>query len=88
MSTKLRHLKSSQLQIRISTAQKAALRRQAKQAGMSMSDWVLSKVFPRLGETFQVLLTSLSTAEKPSYALAELNDWLTRLTARRNRLSA
>ena len=75
-----KNLKSLQLQIRVSEFQKAALRRQAKRAGMSMSDWVLSRVFPPLRETFQKLLKDLSTAEKPGYVLAELNELLTQLT--------
>ena len=41
-----RDRKTSQLQIRISDSEKAALKRQAKRAGMSMTDWVLSKLFP------------------------------------------
>jgi len=73
-------LKNAQLQIRVSQAQKAALRRQAKRAGMSMSDWVLSRALPSLRETFQGTLKALSTAEKPGYVLAELNELLTRLT--------
>ena len=71
--------KVAQLQIRVSNAEKAALRRHAKRAGMSMSDWVLSRVLPPLGETFQGLLEALSTAKKPGYVLAELNELLTRL---------
>ena len=74
-----KNLKSAQLQIRISESQKAALKRQARRAGMSMSDWVLSQVLPPLREKFQGLLKSLSTAEKPVYVLAELNELLTRL---------
>jgi hypothetical protein len=76
-----KNLKSAQLQIRISQSQKAALRRHAKRAGMSMSDWMLSKALPPLRETFQALLKALSTAEKPGYVLAELNELLTQLTA-------
>ncbi|MEN8184027.1 MAG: hypothetical protein ABFS46_15985 [Myxococcota bacterium] len=48
---------------------------------MSMSDWVLSRVLPPVGETFQGLLQALSVAEKPGYVLAELNELLTRLSA-------
>ena len=75
-----KHLKSAQLQIRVSDAQKAALRRQARRAGMSMSDWVLSRVLPPLRETFQDTLKALSNAEKPGYVLAELNELLTQFT--------
>jgi len=47
---------------------------------MSMSDWVLSKTLPPLSETFQGLLKALSTADKPGYVLAELNELLTQLS--------
>jgi hypothetical protein len=72
--------KSAQLQIRVSESQKSALRRQAKRAGLSMSDWVLNRVLPPVRETFQELLKALSVAEKPGYVLAEFNEFLTRLT--------
>ena len=77
---KNKDLKCAQLQIRVSESQKAALRRQAKRAGMSMSDWVLNRVLPPLSETVQGLLLRLSCAEKPGYVLAELNELLTQLT--------
>jgi hypothetical protein len=75
-----KNLKSAQLQIRVSPSQKAAVRRHAKRAGMSMSDWVLSRVIPPVRETFQSLLKDLSTAEKRGYVLAELNELLTQLS--------
>ena len=76
-----KNLKSTQLQIRVSGTQKAALRRLANRAGMSMSDWVLRKALPPLSETFQGLVDALSTAKKPGYVLAELNELLSQLTA-------
>jgi len=79
--------KTAQLQIRVSEAQKAALRRQARRAGMTLSDWVLSRALPAVGETFQDLIRALSSAEKPGYVLAELNDLLTRVTADEYRLA-
>lgn len=72
--------KSAQLQIRVSASQKAALKRHARRAGMSMSDWVMSRALPPLGDTVQGLLAALSTAEKPGYVLAELNEFLSQLT--------
>ena len=75
------HTKSTQLQIRVSESQKAALRRHAERAGMSMSDWVLSRALPRASETFQRLLGSLARADRRGYVLAELNDLLTGLSA-------
>ena len=73
--------KTSQLQIRVSKAQKTAIKRQAKRAGMGMSDWVLSMVVPPSSEAYQGLLTELSTSDRPGYVLADLNELLTQLTA-------
>ncbi len=73
--------KNAQLQIRVSESQKSELRRHAKRAGMSMSDWVLNRILPPVSETFQRLLKALSVAEKPGYVLAELNEFLTGLSA-------
>ena len=73
--------KTAQLQIRVSLAQKAAIRRQARRAGLSMSDWVLSRVLPSVRESFQDLLAELSRAEQPGYVLAELNELLARSAA-------
>jgi uncharacterized protein (DUF1778 family) len=72
--------KTSQLQIRISPAQKAAIRRNAKRAGMGMSDWVLSQLLPEGRETFQEIVSELAASEETNYPLAELNDLLTSLT--------
>jgi hypothetical protein len=73
--------RNRQLQIRISDTEKAELRRRARRAGMGMSAYVLSCVFPSLRETFQELLTELVRASRPGPVLAELNDLLTGLTA-------
>ena len=73
--------KTQQLQIRVSGAQKAALRRQARRAGMSLSEWVLSRALPPLRERFQGLLAALPGAVKPGYVLAELNELLSTLSA-------
>lgn len=72
--------KSEQLQIRVSPAQKAAIRRRAKQSGMRMSEWVLAQVLPAAGDGFQAITAALAEAQEPSYALAELNDLLADLT--------
>jgi uncharacterized protein (DUF1778 family) len=76
-----REARTDQLQIRVSPPQKDAIRRQAKRAGMSMSDWVLSRVLPSIRERFQDLLAALSRSPRPGYVLAELNELLSRLTA-------
>lgn len=76
-----KNLKTAQLQIRVSETQKSVLRRQAKRAGMNMSDWVMSRVFPAASETFKGLVKTLSTSKQPGYVLAELNEFLTQLTS-------
>ncbi len=73
--------KTTQLQIRVAPAQKAAIRRNARRAGMGMSDWVLSRLLPDARATFQEIVGELAASEEPSFALAELNDLLTSLTA-------
>jgi uncharacterized protein (DUF1778 family) len=73
-------LKSAQLQIRVSPAQKATLKRLAREAGMDVSQYVLARALPdsrrRFGEAVQVLARSTDHR----YALAELNELLAGLT--------
>lgn len=75
------HTKSQQLQIRVSTAQKAALKRRARTAGMGVSAYVLSVLLPderdRLGE----IVGMLRNEDERRFALAELNDFLHGLSA-------
>jgi hypothetical protein len=72
--------KTQQLQIRVGTAEKAELRRRAKAAEMGVSAWVLARALPENATTFERLTQRLSGPE-PSYVLAELNDFLARLSA-------
>ncbi len=73
--------KTHQLQMRLTLSEKAAIRRQARRAGMRMSDWVLSKVLPPIQTAFEAKLQAISKAERPHYAVAELNEMLTELAA-------
>jgi len=73
--------KHSQLQIRVSKAEKHAIRRAAERAGMDMSAYVLARVLPVAAREFETAVKTLSGAEPPSFALAELNSLLSRLTA-------
>ena len=66
--------KSQQLQIRVSPSQKLAIKRQAEQAGMSMSDWILSKLLASPQLRFQAVLAELASSQTPSYVFAELLD--------------
>ena len=76
-----RPAKLSQLQVRVSEAEKSAIRRAAQQAGMDMSAYVLSRVLPAPAAAFQEAIAALSEAAEPSFALAELNSLLASLTA-------
>lgn len=69
-------LKTGQLQLRVSAAQKAAIAREARQAGMTMSDWILSRILPDDGRHFQQMLAELDAAAEPGFVLAEINEWL------------
>lgn len=71
--------KSEFLQIRVSPAQKAALRRQAEKAGQDVSTWVLSRALPAPRLRFQELVRHLADTGERAFAMAELNDLLTGL---------
>jgi uncharacterized protein (DUF1778 family) len=68
--------KTRQLQIRVSPAQKLAIQRQAERARMSMSEWILEKLFPSSQATFQSLVEALAASDQPSFVFAELLDVL------------
>lgn len=74
--------KTSQLQIRVSPKDKARIRARAASAGMDVSKWVLHQLLPPVAERFQSLCRNLgATSGERSYALAELNDFLSQLGA-------
>jgi uncharacterized protein (DUF1778 family) len=73
--------KTGQLQIRVSPAQKAAIGRAARQAGLDMSAYVLARVLPEPARRFQELTAACADAEQVRFALAELNAWLASLSA-------
>jgi uncharacterized protein (DUF1778 family) len=72
--------KTSQLQLRVSPVEKAAIQRAAHRAGMDMSAYVLSRVLPAYEQKVQGLLRGLKDDSARSFVLAELNDLLARLT--------
>jgi len=73
--------KSSQLQIRVSSAEKAAIQRAARRAGLGMSAYVLARVLPAAARRFQELTAAARDPESARFALAELNSWLAGLGA-------
>lgn len=72
--------KSEQLQIRVTPAQKATLRKRAERAGQGLSSYVLARVLPPASERFADLVRAASEEASRRYALAELNDLLTGLS--------
>ncbi|OGQ81987.1 MAG: hypothetical protein A2289_07685 [Deltaproteobacteria bacterium RIFOXYA12_FULL_58_15] len=71
--------KTGQLQIRVTPAQKRALQLGARNAGMTISAWVLASALPDSREHFQSCVTRLARGDSESFALAEINDQLTAL---------
>jgi uncharacterized protein (DUF1778 family) len=78
--------KTQQLQIRVTPGQKAALKRLARDAGQSVSSYVLERILPPGAERFREILDRLrssrgSADEDSRFVLAELNDVLSALGA-------
>ncbi len=71
--------KSTQLQIRVSKREKSAIQGAAKRAGLDMSTYVLRRVLSAPAARFQELIGTAAEAE-PSFALAELNSFLSKLS--------
>ena len=73
--------KTAQLQVRVSLAEKAAIQRAAKRAGMDMSAYVLDRLLPAAATRFQELTVACAEAAGTRFALAELNSFLSGLGA-------
>ena len=71
--------KSEQLQIRVTTREKALLRRAAAAAGQDVSSYVLARALPLPQVRFGELLASLREGEDHRYVLADVNDLLSGL---------
>ena len=71
--------KSEQLQIRVTPAQKAALKRIARRAGLDVSSYVLLRALPPARDRFLEIVRALRRDEDHRFALAALNDLLTAL---------
>ena len=74
-------MKTEQLQIRVSAAQKADLRRRARLAGMDLSSFVLSRALPPERDRLAAILRGLRRASTRRFALAEFHDLLEALPA-------
>jgi uncharacterized protein (DUF1778 family) len=75
-----RTLKTEQLQIRVSKAEKSAIQRAAARAGLDVSCYVLARLSCQPAQAFAQALASLGQGEE-RFALAEINALLTRLSA-------
>src|SRR5688572_5322504 len=73
--------KTAQLQVRVTAAEKAAIQRLAKEAGMDMSAYVLSRVLSAPAARFADCIEACKDSESASYGLAELNSFLSSLSA-------
>lgn len=74
-------MKTAQLQIRVSPAQKARIERAARQAGLGMSAWVLARLLPGRADKWRGLAQELADADDKRLALAALSAWLAGLGA-------
>jgi len=79
--------KLSQLQIRVSEAEKSAIRSAAERAGLDMSTYVLSRVLSIPAREFQEAVRALTGPSAPSFALADINSLLSKLTLPELRLA-
>jgi hypothetical protein len=69
-------MRTAQLQIRLTPAEKESLRRRARAVGRTLSEFVLGCVFPAEGSRFGAILDALREPGDRSHALAELHDLL------------
>jgi hypothetical protein len=79
--------KTAQLQIRVTGDEKNRIQRLAAQAGMDMSAYVLSRLLSTPAQRFADLAEACADTESASYGLAELNSFLTDLSAAELRMA-
>lgn len=74
--------RTTQLQIRLSPAEKAAIQRYAEEAGLDVSTYVRMRALPDHRARFASLVAALAQADPAdrSYVLAEVNDHLSALS--------
>ena len=76
-----RSAKTAQMQIRVSSSQKAAIQRAAARSGMDMSAYVLARVLSVPAAQFRDCVQECASSASPRFVLAELNSLLSELTA-------
>ncbi|HWG54667.1 MAG TPA: hypothetical protein VN677_15340 [Gemmatimonadaceae bacterium] len=68
--------RSEQLQIRVTSHEKSALKRLARAAGQDVSAYVLARALPENAERFAGIIAALRDDANRRFALAELHDFL------------
>ncbi len=74
-------MRTAQLQIRVTPAEKAAIERAARRAGLGMSAFVLARVLPAGAARWQALAREIARSQGARIAFAELSGWLSGLSA-------
>mgnify|MGYP001766897636 CR=1 FL=1 len=74
--------KTSQIQIRVSPAEKDRIRRAARAAGMGVRAWILARAAAGKPEEFRSLAGALGRSQRPGHVLAAISDLLTGLGPR------
>ena len=75
-------MKTAQLQIRVTPAEKAEIERSARQAGLGMSAYALGKLLPGGAAQWRGHLRDILRSDDKRLALAALSSWLANLGAR------
>jgi len=75
-------MKSAQLQIRVTPAEKAGIERAARQAGLGMSAYVLGKLLPGRSAQWRGHLQEVLHSDDKRIPLASLSHWLANLAPR------
>jgi len=73
--------KITQLQIRVTPAEKESIQRAAQKLNLNMSTYVLGKVLPGRSSEFQGLLNELVISTEPRFVLSEINSLLSKLNS-------
>jgi len=68
--------RSQQLQIRVTAAEKAAIKRRARNAGLDVSAFVLARALPDVDARVAGIIAALRDDRNRSFALAEFHDLL------------
>lgn len=74
-------MKTAQLQVRVSPAQKAEIERSARRAGLGISAFVLAKVLPDRPGRWRELIRDIHRTDGAKIAFAALSGWLAGLGA-------